>query len=875
MKVSKSLLQNLGITFVKEFRGVAEYRLNSNGLKIILAENHASPIVTVMPLYRVGSRNETVGHTGATHILEHMMFKGVKNGRTGEIYSFDDVVRPVGGTFNATTWLDRTNYFEVVPRQHLEACIALEADRMRNLIISGDELKSEMTVVRNELERGQNQPSRILMEEAYSVAFREHPYHWPTIGWTSDVENISAEKLRWFYNTFYWPDNTSVVLIGDFDSAHALTLCASYYGVHPRAPEPIPVMHTTEPRQEGPRQFTINRAGDAAHVVVAYRAPAASHQDTHALDAAATVLGGSSKTSRLYQTLVEQGLCANVQAYHMAHRDHGMFMVMATCAAFQSPERVAKAIVTQVEILVRRPPSEDELRRAKSASTKSAVLAGADPMQTASAIAEAEAVSDWMYHAEYADRFNAVAADDVRRVATDYLIEDNRTTGYFIPTSEDSGEAEVPSGTAIGADKTEFAAKTQKFVLDNGLTVLLMPAPGNGIVAISGKLSAGSGHSAHAKSLVGGMTASMLTSGGSINCSAQKVAETMEEMGAGVGFRMDNFATRFTTQVVKSDMNAMLAMIADLLRNPAFPQKELDVLKMRTQMQLLQAGSDTESVASGTLARALYGEESIYFDKPFADVAAELPSLTVDDLRVFHKAFISPKGAVITLVGDFDADKALVTVKAAFGDWSGPEVKPVEVAEAKMPTERRRIDVDIPGKANASIVIGHPSIYKKGQPDSFAAHIANTILGGGMSARLADAVRVKAGLTYGIYSSFNDGTKGGAPFSIDLSVNPINVDKALKLIDEVMVEFLKNGVTEKEAASESKAAGGTFMVQLRQYSSIASTLTEYESSGQGVEAMDSFAARMQSLTKADIDAAVRKYIRPESFVTVVAGTLSK
>ncbi len=163
MKESKSLHKKLGITFVREFRGVSEYRMNSNGLKIVLAENHASPVVTVMPLYRVGSRNESVGYTAATHILEHMMFKGVKNGRTGEIYSFDDVVRPVGGTFNATTWLDRTNYFEVVPKQHLEACIALEADRMRNLVISADELKSEMTVVRNELERVQKQPDRILM----------------------------------------------------------------------------------------------------------------------------------------------------------------------------------------------------------------------------------------------------------------------------------------------------------------------------------------------------------------------------------------------------------------------------------------------------------------------------------------------------------------------------------------------------------------------------------------------------------------------------------------------------------------------------------------------------------------------------------------
>jgi zinc protease len=452
MKVSKALLEQLGITFVKEARGIAEYKLNSNGLRIILAENHASPVVTVMPLYRVGSRNEAVGFTGATHILEHMMFKSVKNGRTGEIYSFDDVVRPIGGVFNATTWLDRTNYFETVGKEHLEACIALESDRLRNLVLNDEERASEMTVVRNELERGQNEPMRVLMEEAYAVAFREHPYHHPTIGWVSDVENISIERLKQFYDQFYWPDNTTLLLMGDFESEQALTWVQKYYGVYPRAPKALPKVYTTEPRQEGPRTFTINRPGDAPHLVLAFRTPEAAHHDTHALSAAAQLLGGSRKTSRLYKALVEKGLASDVEADHMQHRDPGLFLVMATAAPGVEIAAVEQAILDELRNLGSKPASDAELTRAKTAYSKRAKLAAADPMRMASQIAEAEAVADWTFYVDFDEKFSAVKPEDVQRVAAQYFIEDSKTTGYFMPkhesaepVAEESADASVPA----------------------------------------------------------------------------------------------------------------------------------------------------------------------------------------------------------------------------------------------------------------------------------------------------------------------------------------------------------------------------------------------------------------------------------------------
>lgn len=880
MTVSKTQLEKLGISFVKEARGISEYRLDKNGLKIVLAENHVSPVVTVMPLYRVGSRNEAVGHTGATHILEHMMFKGVKNGRTGEVYSFDDIVKPIGGVFNATTWFDRTNYFEVVPKDALESCIAVEADRMRNLVLNDAERASEMTVVRNELERGENEPTRVLLQQMYAMAFREHPYHHPTIGWVSDVENITIERLKEFYDVYYWPDNTTVLVMGDFDSAHALELIAKYYGVYPSAPHPIPQVHTVEPRQEGERRFVINRPGDAAHIQIGYHVPQALHADTYALAVAADVLGGSRSTSRFYKACVETGLAADIGVFHAQQRDPGMFIVMATVAPGATVAALEAAIFAELENLAKNPVTEEELRRVKIANSKSTALATSDPMAMANQLAEAESVADWTFFVEYDDKFAAVKSEDISGVVGTYFTSDNRTVGHFIPKEDvavSNEPAPAPSAPATdSAGTAQFAPRTQKVTLSNGATLLLMPANGNNVVGVSGKLAVGASHAPEGAALVPALTSSQLTAG-TVTRTQQEISAAFEEMGTNVGFRSGAFGTSFTTQVARGDLSSMLSLIGDMLRNPAFPEKQLAVAKMQWLSRLEQMLSDTESQAALGLSQALYPEGHVYHDVSFETLIEQLKKLTTDDLRAFHNGFYSPKGMVLSLVGDFDVAEAVAAVEAAFGTWTGPEVKPVEIGEVEMPSARRRIDIEIPGQANASIVIGHPSTLHRGAEDFFAARLANAALGGGssMSARLFDQVRRVAGLTYGIYSKFDDVTRGGAPWMVELSVNPVNVEKALVLIDKVIADYIENGIFEKELAIEAASAAGSYVVQLRRFDAIAAALVDYHVLGLGIEAMDDYASQVKSVTKEQVDAAIRKYIRPESFVTVVAGSLKK
>src|ERR687893_547947 len=261
-----------GRGLVAEAGGIREFGL-ANGLKVLLVENRVAPVVTVCVLYRVGSRNEAVGHTGATHLLEHMMFKGTPTFNKDRGTQVAATLQKIGADFNATTWYDRTNYFETVPSDRLELALHLEADRMRNSFIADEDRQSEMTVVRNELERGQNEPLVVLDEAVYAVAFREHPYHHPTIGWRADVENVPTARLKEFYDTFYHPNNATLIVVGDFDERECLALVEKYYGPLAATPEPVPEVYTDEPAQEGERRLVVRRAGELALGQIAWHTP--------------------------------------------------------------------------------------------------------------------------------------------------------------------------------------------------------------------------------------------------------------------------------------------------------------------------------------------------------------------------------------------------------------------------------------------------------------------------------------------------------------------------------------------------------------------------------------------------------------------------
>ena len=428
-----------GFKYVRTVGTISEYTLESNGLTVLLMPEHSAPVVTFMVTYRVGSRNEVTGSTGATHLLEHLMFKGSPAYNDARGNSIKQYLETVGGSFNATTSFDRTNYYAVVGKEFLEGYIAIEADRMRNLWLHEEDRQREMTVVRNEFEQGENDPFSSLYKEMWAVAYIAHPYHAPTIGWRSDIENVPIEKLRGFYDTFYWPDNATVSVIGDFEPAAVLGLVKKYYGAYTRAPHAIPTVYTVEPEQIGPRRVTVRRAGEVGVVGMAYKSPAAASPDYPALDVLGTILS-SGKTSRFYRALTDKNLTLNASAGPYFLHDPSLFFVFAMLAPGVEHAEVERVLLEEIERVKKDGVTDAEVATALGKYEASTAYGRDGTFSIASNLNEAIASGDWTLYYTVDDATKKVTPADVKRVANQYLDTKKSTTGWFIPLPTTPGE---------------------------------------------------------------------------------------------------------------------------------------------------------------------------------------------------------------------------------------------------------------------------------------------------------------------------------------------------------------------------------------------------------------------------------------------------
>jgi zinc protease len=421
-----------GFSFVKSLSGIDEYRLDGNGLSVLLVADHSAPVVTFQVTYQVGSRNEVTGVTGATHILEHMMFKGSDGFNDPKGNSVKQYLERVGGQFNASTSFDRTNYFATIGRDNLEGYIAIEADRMRHLWLHEADRQAEMTVVRNEYERGKNDPDNVLMEEVTAAAYVALPYHHPTIGWKSDIEHVPIAKLKEFYDTFYWPNNATVSVIGDIDAAATLALIKKYYGAYPRSPAPIPAIYTEEPAQSGGRRVIVKRPGELGTVIIAHKVPNGRDADQPALDMLDAILS-SGKNARLYRALVDQGMALNAGAGTDLHRDLSLHTVYAMLAPGATHAAVEKALLAEIAKVKSDGVTAAEVARVKQQYTAADAYKRDGTAAIAGELNEWIAVGDWTLYVSFPQKVQQVTPADVQRVARKYFNDDQSTTGWFIP----------------------------------------------------------------------------------------------------------------------------------------------------------------------------------------------------------------------------------------------------------------------------------------------------------------------------------------------------------------------------------------------------------------------------------------------------------
>ena len=890
---TNSTVESLGFEKIEEIDGIVEYRHKGNGLKVLLIENHAAPVVTSMVVYKVGSRNEAVGYTGSTHFLEHMMFKGTPN------YNLVESLKPLGADFNATTSYDRTNYFEKVPSRYLRELITMEADRMRNLSLRQSDRDSEMTVVRNEFEISKNDPNSLLHEHLMATAFQEHPYHHPIIGWLDDVENVPLERMKQFYDTFYWPNNATLMITGDFDTIECLTIISETYGKIPRSQHEIPQVYTAEPPQSGERRFKIVKPSTKpASVMIGFHVPEAMHEDSYALSALGRVLGGSrQRASRLYKALIETRLAVSCGAGSSDMLDPGLFIMNATCAPGVKPGVVEATLLKVMASMATDLVTDEELNRVKQANRKGTALGSDNQMALLGQLCHAEVVGTWKEYIDYDNKFDAVTPQMVRDVAARYFSENNRTVGTFIPqvtpvaaaapagqvhdlTAVPQADGDDGSSYEAAAETKEeavsFKSQTSEKVFANGVAVQVMPMTGAKTVAVTLKVRAGDCYSPEGKSLVATLAA-MLLNKGSAKASKSQIAEMLEEMSARMEFGSDTYNSNLSGKVVTSDFGVYIALVGDALRNPLFPEAELEQAKLQLQSYFEEAMSDTDELASQKLSAALYPAGAVHHAKPHEQMLAELATITMDDIKAFHAQYYSPKSTIITIAGGIAADEAFRLVDLAFGSWApvnALEPQAIPVVAAVAPEKAIKQVVHVPDMTSVSILIGLPSTVKFGTPEFYTAKVANAALGEStLSSRLGDVLRKEHGLTYGIRSGFNNPMFGDGHFEISITVNPANVDKALKLIDEVVAKYVAEGINDREFDEAIKGAVGAFVVRLDSPNVIASTISTYTFAGVGVELMDKQAANYQAVTKEAVNAFIRANFDLSKAVTVVVGTV--
>ena len=859
---------------VDRLDGVSEWRHRDNGLTLLVWPTPVAPVVGFGVVYRVGSRHEGTGHTGATHILEHLMFKGSRRFNRESGTEIARVLHRVGANFNATTWLDRTSYYEVLSSEHLPLAVDVEADRMRGALVRDSDLESERTVVLNELEMGENEPFELLMRGAFAQAYLEHPYRHPTIGWRGDVEAVTGDVLRRFYDTYYHPGNAAALVVGDIDEAAALAEVERGFGSLPPAPAPFPTGAITESEQRGERRFEIRRAGELGNLVLTWHIPHGLHEDLPALLVLAQVLGDG-VTSRLHRRLVETNRCLGIHAYALELHDPGLFQVAAALAPGVEHREVEDAIREEIAAVRRSPPAADELARAKIQMRTDLAFHRSSPAQILSALTESVAMGDWRRFPRELELVSTVEAEDLVRVAGNYLTDQRLTAGWFVPESPGGGARTASPKPHPCHLRAPFAERVVVHDHPSGARIAVLGNPYAPTVTVAGTLQAGLACAADGRWSVPGLAAAMLDKG-TRRFDRMGLARELEDHGLQLTVSASGSApttVSFSAQGLAEELPRIADLLLEILQHPTFPPEELEKLRERVLGGLVREREETHAQAYAALTRHLYPAGHPLHKRPIELREREVLGVARDDLAAFHAAAYGPATVVLAVVGDVEAGHVIARFSEAFDRWRGAAVEPAAFP-APEPGAAREERIEVADRPNLDVLLGHRGELLRGDPDHPAAILANACLGQStLTSRLGLAVRDDAGLSYGIYSRFFGTLRLAGPWAISLSVSGDNLDRAVTLSRDVLTDYAAGGPTEEELADERLAQAGAFRVGLATNGGVARELVAALTAGEAVAALDRYPERLLEVTREEVVAAIRRHIHPERLVVTVAGTL--
>lgn len=865
---------------------IRETRL-SNGLLILTKEVHSAPVFNLTVWYRLGSANENIGQTGMTHLLEHMLFKGTTNFKKGEITR---LIRSRGGINNGATWLDYTNYWSLMSRENLDLALRIEADRMVNAVIDPREFKSEMVVVRSELEGRENDPGNLLYKEFNAAAFRQHPYRWPVIGWRSDVEGVTRDEVFKYYKDYYGPNNAVLVLVGDFDTEEALALIKKHFGKLPKA-KPVRPVRTVEQPQKGERRIELKGKGSSHRILIGFHSVNASHPDSWPLAIVDQILSGG-RSSRLYQSMVETGLAVSAWTSIIPTKYPSLFSFGAVAASGVNCAQLEKAFDEEITKLKTVPVSDEELLRAKNQIEASFTFNKDSVSDQAEQLGFFEIVASWKLVDQYVPKIKEVKKEDLLRVANKYFTPENRTVAMFIPSELDielPGESmtgpvhymhEDFSPVSFKKDKVMAPAarknpsrntKPFRTVLSNGLKLIIQENHSNQTIEIQGYLNAGSYFDNPDKRGVAALTAEMLKRGTATRSSLD-IAKAIENTGGNISIKPGVESVRFQASMLTKDFGLMLDLLSDQLRNPVFPEEQIERLKGETLSILYQEKENSDAQATRAFYNKLFPPGHPYQRPTLEEEISAIKSITRDDLINFHKTYYGPKGACIVIVGDIDPPKAVEEIQKYFGSWSGGTDAKVDIPDPKLPAQSDSVSIKVPEKSETVILFGHPCGINRTSSEYYAFVVMNHILGGGgaLSSKLGEIIRDKMGLAYNVYSTF-DATLGQGLWYVSLGVNPANVQKAVDAVNKIITEYIETGPTIEDLNQAKQFLIGYFPIGLETNAGVARVLLNAELYGLGIDYIQRYPDLYRAVTLEQVKSVARKYLHPNKALLVTAG----
>lgn len=881
-----------GITAGACVEGICEYRLQ-NGLRILLFPDASKPTVTINLTYLVGSANENYGETGMAHLLEHLQFKGTP--------SYADIpgeMKKRGIGYNATTSLDRTNYFSSFPANDhtLDFVLKLEADRMLHSFIARKDLDSEMTVVRNELERNENNPGSVLNERLRSTAYLWHNYGHATIGARSDVERVPIDHLQAFYKTWYQPDNAVLVVAGRFDASQALARIASTFGPLKKPGRILPAAHTVEPVQDGEREVVIRRSGDIRITALAYHIPAVTHADTPALIVLGDILSHT-PGGRLQAALVNTKLAVASNAGAGPMRDAGTFNFVLVLPKDGDTDKAETALLEQAEHITSHPITADELADSRQRINAANELALNNVNAVGMAMSEYVAAGDWRLWFVLRDAIDKVTLDDVNRVAKTYLIQSNRTLARFVPTDNAvraqipqapsaaslvegyKGRAALAAGEAFEPSIANIAARSEIYKIGNTLTVSLLPKKtrGGSVLLSANFRFADEAALQHAPPAAPSFAGNLLMKGSQTLTRAQ-IDKRLVELKSGASVSGGAQSASISLQSRRGELAEALTLAADILRHPAFPQREFDQLRLQIRTGLEFARKEPGFILSQAMEKDFDpwpAGHALAF-RPLDVRIAELDALTLDDVRNWHRTMYGTSDGQIAIVGDFDPAQIKPLLAKLFADWTpGVAYAPIDSHYFAVAAQRKSFET--PDKANAIFSARMNLPLNDEDPDYAALRVANDIFGSsGLKSRLGDRVRQQDGLSYSIGSSINadasiDNQDNAGSFTIEGIAAPQNMAKLEAAVREELARFVKDGIT----AAELKAAVDGILVARQQArasdANVAGMLNSDAFLVRRMQQRAEFDAKLKSLGVAQVNAAIGKFIKPGQLSIYEAG----